>query len=403
MQDLSRLVEDINKYSTFFCKVLTKNDDSGRHGVLIPVQAYSMFPNFPTFDPVAKQNYDQSITTIWDETNGINTRDSYWRHYHRYPERRMTSLSPELLNEKDDSTILLIGKYKDAYTYRCFVISPSNQFYNVVGEAFKLNKEHDLYMGSALVSAEVLLPNHATNPALDELIEHIRQINTRGYVRTLRAGDTGVGFTFETLMNITANSSKEPDFKGIEIKTSRSKQIKEKRKVSTGKQTLFTLIPNWGLLGNRRELVVQYGKDDDVRARRGLYCTIKVVPNSYDFHLEINESEQKISIMQKDVEVVHYELARIREALENKHKESMFITAHSQKNALGEEEFLYDSAVYCNNVSFEGFLELVKENIIGLDFAIHTKDGKTRDHGFLWRLDNKKYLFRLFETVQEVV
>ena len=34
-----------------FAKVLTRNDDSGRHGVLIPSDAYSYFPNLPIPDP----------------------------------------------------------------------------------------------------------------------------------------------------------------------------------------------------------------------------------------------------------------------------------------------------------------------------------------------------------------
>ena len=34
-----------------FAKVLTRNDDSGRHGVLIPSDAYSFFPHFSIPDP----------------------------------------------------------------------------------------------------------------------------------------------------------------------------------------------------------------------------------------------------------------------------------------------------------------------------------------------------------------
>ena len=47
-------------------------------------------------------------------------------------------------------------------------------------------------------------------------------------------------------------------------------------------------------------------------------------------------------------------------------------------------------------------LLLYRKNMIGLDFAIHMKDGKARDHGFLWRLDNRKNLLRLFKYVQEI-
>ena len=100
----------------------------------------------------------------------------------------------------------------------------------------------------------------------------------------MKNGDTGIGFTIESLLGIAANSDKQPDYKGIEIKSSRSPKPKNKRTVQSGKQTLFSLIPEWGMAGDRKGLVETYGHWDEERQRTGLYCTIKVVPNSY--HLE---------------------------------------------------------------------------------------------------------------------
>ena len=42
-----------------------------------------------------------------------------------------------------------------------------------------------------------------------------------GFIQTMRPGDTGIGYTFESLLGIPANSATTPDFKGIEIKTKR--------------------------------------------------------------------------------------------------------------------------------------------------------------------------------------
>ena len=53
----------------------------------------------------------------------------------------------------------------------------------------------------------------------EELLEKCRQINKKGFIKTMRVGDTGVGYTLETLLGIKANSNKSPDYKGIEIKT----------------------------------------------------------------------------------------------------------------------------------------------------------------------------------------
>jgi hypothetical protein len=396
------LFRDTDQIEDVFCKVLAPNDDSGRHGVLIPVYAYRMFPTFKYFKPDSGINYEESIVTYWDENTGFNQKQSKWKHYHRYPERRMTSLSPELLNNKVEGSLLLVGKYKDKFEYECYVIAPNDSLYDGVGDLFKLDKKDGYFTGTAILPMQDILTGKANNLPLEELVIMLKDINHSGYIETLRDGDTGVGFTFESSIGIEANSNKAPDYKGIEIKCSRSQQLKKQRRVSTGKQTLFSLVPNWGNVGSRKGLVEEYGRPDEKRDRIGLYCTIKVVKNSYNLRLEISEEEQRIYVCENDTRVVFYELKDLRTALETKHKESLFVTAHSRRNAAGKEEFLYDSAVYCNRVSFDEFLNLIKENVAGLDFAIHLKDGKARDHGFLWRLESRKYLFRIFNSVQEV-
>ncbi|WP_339200728.1 MvaI/BcnI family restriction endonuclease [Peribacillus sp. FSL P2-0133] len=400
---MTNLFRNSTQIEDVFCKVLAPNDDSGRHGVLIPVFAYRMFPNFNGFQPNSKMNYEETIVTYWQEDTGFIAKQSKWKHYHRYPERRMTSLSPKFMNNKIEGSLLIVGKYKDSFEYECFVIAPNNSIYSVVGDIFKLSKKDDQFTGSAILPMEEILNGTRNNEALEELICMLKGINARGFIETMKNGDTGVGFTFEALIGIRANSGKDPDYKGIEVKCSRSKQPKDKRKASSGKQTLFSLVPKWSIVGSRRGLIEQYGHIDEERERIGLYCTIKIVPNSYLWHLEISEPNQRIYICQNGTRVIFYEMEDLRSALESKHKESFFVTAHARKNVAGNEEFHYDSAVHCNLVSFDEFLRLIKENLAGLDFAIHLKNGKVRDHGFLWRLENRKYLLRLFNSVQEVL
>lgn len=384
-----------------FCKVLTPNDDSGRHGILIPVFAYRIFPEFHNFVPTSNLNYEEPIVTHWTETNGWTTKNSKWKHYHRYPERRMTSLSPELLNNKDENSLLIVGKYKGIYEYECILISPEDPNYYPVSELFHINLHQDKISGLSAIYPFIELLKPETS-VLDELIAKVSEISRRGFVPSMRSGDTGIGFTFETLLDIPPNSDKEPDFKGIEIKCSSSPKPKHKRTVQTGKQTLFTQIPEWGIAGDRKGLVEQYGYWDKDRERRALYITIKVVPNAKGWNLEVAESEGLIYVCQHGERILHYTMSNLKQQLENKHKESIFVTAHKQKLPSGEEEFHYDSLVHAKDVLFSEFIALIKENIIGLDFAIHIKNGKARDHGFLWRLENKKHLLRLFKYVAEL-
>lgn len=385
-----------------FCKVLTRNDDSGRHGVLIPVFAYHMFPSFEDYNPLEKVNHGLNITTIWPQIRG-EVKISNWKHYHRYPERRMTRLQPQLLNETESGSLFVVGKYQDENIYECIVITPFHPDYQEIGKRFMLDNgnENLPFGGSSVIPYSEFSRDIIFESPLNELVTLFEKVSELGFLRTMRPGDTGIGYTFETLIGIQANSDKDPDFKGIEIKCSRSRKSKNKRTSPSGKQTLFSLIPKWGELSGRRELVEKYGEKDDLRNRLAIYCTIKVVPNSYGWNLEVDDEAMLIYVCHNRKRILHYDMYDLQLALESKHKESVFITAEA-KGQGDEEEFYYDSLIHCREVLFSEYIALIKENLAGLDFSIHLKDGKVRDHGFLWRLDSKKYLLRLFRYVQEI-
>ena len=56
----------------------------------------------------------------------------------------------------------------------------------------------------------------------------LSDVSRKGFIKTMRPGDTGVGFTLETLLGIEANSNKAPDYKGIELKSSRVSKASNK-------------------------------------------------------------------------------------------------------------------------------------------------------------------------------
>lgn len=397
------LFKNPDRIEDVFCKVLTANDDSGRHGVLIPSFAYRIFPKIRNFVPDVEVNYTEYITTHWKEAKGWIQKDSKWIHYHRYPERRITSLSPELLNDKEPYSIVVVGKLQGVYEYECLVLYPSSPDYKTVGDMFGLAYENGVFSGSAIKAYRDLISSYQPKKAIDFLVEKIHEVKSLGYVKSMRDGDTGIGYTFETLIGIDANSSKDPDFMGIEIKTSRSKQPKETRRDTPGKQTLFSLIPQFDVAGDRTGLVRDYGYYDEKRDRIALYCTIKVVKNSLGWSLKNSYEDRCVYVCKDNKSVVSYNYCDLQKSLEDKHKESTFIIAHSVKEN-DEEYFHYDTAIHCQAVVFEEFLNLLDENLLGVDFAIHLKEnGVARDHGFLWRIENKKYLYRLFKYVTEVV
>ena len=73
-------------------KILTSNDDSGRHGVLIPSESYSFFPELPIDDPEA------NATLLFEGLDAMSEESKKfgWKYYQRYPERRITRLNSKL-------------------------------------------------------------------------------------------------------------------------------------------------------------------------------------------------------------------------------------------------------------------------------------------------------------------
>jgi len=68
---------------------------------------------------------------------------------------------------------------------------------------------------------------------LKELVEKLQTIRDMGYVKALRRGNTGIGYTFESLIGLEETNIPIPDIGGrVEIKTT--------RKDSSSLVTLFT-------------------------------------------------------------------------------------------------------------------------------------------------------------------
>jgi hypothetical protein len=109
-----------------------------------------------------------------------------------------------------------------------------------------------------------------------ELLEKFDGIKERGWVDSLRTRDTGIGYTFETLLDIKENNDQQADFKGIEIKC---KGTKEGERSTSTKLNLFQAGPNWLMDASAKELIRILGKpgDDGLFA---CYSQVTVTPNN---------------------------------------------------------------------------------------------------------------------------
>jgi len=225
-----------------------------------------------------------------------------------------------------------------------------------------------------------------------ELLGKIKLIHERGFIPSITPGDPGVGDTLENALGIDRNNSKAPDYKGIELKSTRLTRHGSARAAT--RSTLFTRVPDEGL--TYREIVETYGKWQVPRgstiARLQLYETFTTQRvNAYGLELELNTNVDRLDMVYAQQErlkkyVSSWQMANLKNALLLKHHETFWVKAQSEDRD-GREYFRYDKVLHTKKPNASLLAPLIESGKITLDLAAHFKeDGKWRDHGMLFKM-----------------
>lgn len=231
------------------------------------------------------------------------------------------------------------------------------------------------------------------SPEASELLSKLKKIHAQGYVPGIKHGDTDVGMTLENLLGIKPNADKTPDYKGIELKTSR-KLGKAVSSISKNKKvTLFTNTPDWkrskfDALG----ILKTFGYVENERLQ--LYCTVSNMVNPQGLYLDAHNEIDLINKAKTDKytgDVAVWALDILKARLAEKHHETFWIQA-SSRVVDGKECFQYDFVRHTRNPNTVNLASLFDAGIITLDYAMHIKpSGGVRDHGYLFRTTSDKF------------
>jgi len=235
-----------------------------------------------------------------------------------------------------------------------------------------------------------IIADRATSPsdAADELLTLLKGVSRRGFITTLRGGDTGVGYTLETMLGIAANSRQAPDFKGIEIKAKRSRIGG-----SGNRSTLFSKVPNWRLspVGNALSLLQTRGYFD-TDGRHSLYHTLKATgPNSLGLALEIDAERDWLKQVHHDPytqKITHdttWEIPVLKRDLAAKHRETFWVRAACRGKG-ADEQFHYVEVQHTRKALAANLPALIDAGVITVDYAMHLKEKRVRDHGYLFKI-----------------
>jgi hypothetical protein len=242
------------------------------------------------------------------------------------------------------------------------------------------------------------------SPIAEELLSMLQDVHSRGYVRTMRSGDTGVGYTLESLLGIAANSSKAPDYKGIELKAGRIGKQKNRQ------TTVFSQVPLWEIstLKGSKDIVKKRGHYNLDKDRLQLYHEISCVkPNSYDLQLELSNTEEKLYQIymrpngespDKEYDVV-WMMDKLISRIEEKHKETMWVSAEV-RGSRKEEEFRYTKVKHTKGVDPSALPILLEAGYMTIHYLIkQLPSGAAKDQGYLFKMA-PKYIPILFEDTQ---
>ena len=206
------------------------------------------------------------------------------------------------------------------------------------------------------------------NEIADELLIKLNRIAARGLVPAMLNADTAIGRTLETLLDIDINSSKKPDYKGIELKSYRDKRGNRKN--------LFAQVPDWSLskFKSSAEILNEFGynRGDDFK----LYCTVStIVRNSQGLALRMDAKINQLleNSNKSDIgDFIIWGIDNLHKRLLEKHNETFWIAADS-KTVDGKEYFQYKKVEHTKKPIVSQFNILLEQGAITLDHLIKRK------------------------------
>jgi hypothetical protein len=244
---------------------------------------------------------------------------------------------------------------------------------------------------------------------LNEFKTEFKKLKELGFIDSKRFHDTGIGKTAEDLLGVIENNKASADYKGLI-------ELKSARELSEAMVTLFTKSPEPRGINNVIRKTFGYF-DEEFKDMKILHTTFSAdkfntCKGKFGFILEIEPKNKKIFIKIKNLETdtldnsvtAFYPFSRLRDIMEHKCKYIIFIVAEHKREG-GKELFKFNKAVLLSGLTFNKFLDFIKQGIIKYDFRLGVYRtgkliGKTHDHGSGFRI-NKANLDKVF-TITEI-
>lgn len=229
----------------------------------------------------------------------------------------------------------------------------------------------------------------AAQSVAQELLGKLRRIAAAGLVPSVMAAraDTAVGRTLETALGIAINSSRDPDYKGIELKSYRRAATASRE----NRKTLFAQVPNWTIskFKSSREILDAFGYDRGDAFK--LYCTLSTkVRNSQGLYFRIDDGGGVLNECSSRPEVgafASWLMKDLRASLVAKHNETFWVGAHVHV-VNGHDHFEFKDVIHTRKPIASQFDILLDQGEITMDHLIKRTDGgRVSEKGPLFKVN----------------
>jgi len=211
---------------------------------------------------------------------------------------------------------------------------------------------------------------------IDQIAVKLAEIRDLGFVPTMRVGNTGIGYTLETLFGIAENNVRTPDFGEIELKS--------QRKGASTPITLFIFNKGaWQV--KQSEAIKTFGYLDE-DGRQALYCFVTGKPNNQGLFTITDDAALRL-YHTNGLLIASWSIEGILQRFAEKMDALVVVSAETRLDENLREEFWFNEAYFLRAPSHDSFVALLRQDSIILDVRMRLKtSGAARNHGTAFRM-----------------
>lgn len=241
-----------------------------------------------------------------------------------------------------------------------------------------------------------------TKKNMRDLLVIFLKVKEKGWIKSLRKGSTGIGYTFETLIGKNEEQFPIADYKDIEIKV--------KKKYGYGNITLFNAVPDNELFIVKHIYEKYSIQNKNMNYLKTFMLNINAINKEkygkHKFILSVDHDNKviRLNIYNLDnsqiKDNISWSFNWIEEKINTKIKNLAIVKAE-QKEINNEIYYKYCYINFYELKTLEDFIKLIEEGIISITFKISVfcsgkKYGQMNDHGVGFII-HEKNIEKLYE------